>query len=133
MAKARGKSVEKDQVVETVEQVKDTAVVETNQNKENVENIETVTENVAKVDAVDAKDEIKEDTAVAKPKAPKVPEVLETATVEEPKEKEYDCLGLKDHKCRIGGTVVTVVKDKYQKFPATIAMVLQTAKAVLVK
>jgi hypothetical protein len=59
--------------------------------------------------------------------------IAEAASVEEATEKMYDCMGLKDHTCRIGGNVVTVIKDKYQTFPATVAMVLQTARIVIVK
>lgn len=62
------------------------------------------------------------------------PVVEETApVVEETAERTMECLGLKNHTCRIGGNVITVTKDKVQTFPAGVATVLQRASVVIVK
>ncbi len=77
---------------------------------------------------------------VETPATPAVaPEVVETveevaqAPVAEVAEKTMDCLGLKNHTCRIGGNVITVSKDKVQTFTAGVATVLQRAGVVIVK
>lgn len=75
---------------------------------------------------------------VAETPAPATPEVqapvTETApVVEEAQERTMECLGLKNHTCRIGGNVITVTKDKVQTFPAGVATVLQRASIVIVK
>lgn len=79
-------------------------------------------------------------TPVVEEAAPVVsPEVVETveevaqAPVAEVAEKTMDCLGLKNHTCRIGGNVITVSKDKVQTFTAGVATVLQRAGVVIVK
>lgn len=66
--------------------------------------------------------------------APEVVAPVETApVVEEAQERTMECLGLKNHTCRIGGNVITVTKDKVQTFPAGVATVLQRASIVIVK
>ena len=74
---------------------------------------------------------------VAETPAPATPEAqapVETApVVEEAQERTMECLGLKNHTCRIGGNVITVTKDKVQTFPAGVATVLQRAGIVIVK
>lgn len=66
--------------------------------------------------------------------APEVEAPVETApVVEEAQERTMECLGLKNHTCRIGGNVITVTKDKVQTFPAGVATVLQRASVVIVK
>ena len=69
---------------------------------------------------------------VAETPAPATPEV-EAPVVEEAQERTMECLGLKNHTCRIGGNVITVTKDKVQTFPAGVATVLQRASVVIVK
>ena len=84
---------------------------------------------------------------VAETPAPATPEVqapitettpvvapeVEAPVVEEAQERTMECLGLKNHTCRIGGNVITVTKDKVQTFPAGVATVLQRASVVIVK
>ena len=75
---------------------------------------------------------------VAETPAPVTPEVQApltetTPVVEEAQERTMECLGLKNHTCRIGGNVITVIKDKVQTFPAGVATVLQRASVVIVK
>lgn len=66
--------------------------------------------------------------------APEVVAPVETApVVEETAERTMECLGLKNHTCRIGGNVITVTKDKVQTFTAGVATVLQRASIVIVK
>ena len=68
------------------------------------------------------------------PATPEVEAPVETApVVEEAQERTMECLGLKNHTCRIGGNVITVIKDKVQTFPAGVATVLQRAGVVIVK
>lgn len=68
------------------------------------------------------------------PATPEVEAPVETApVVEEAQERTMECLGLKNHTCRIGGNVITVTKDKVQTFPAGVATVLQRASIVIVK
>ena len=64
---------------------------------------------------------------------PVVAPEVEAPVVEEAQERTMECLGLKNHTCRIGGNVITVTKDKVQTFPAGVATVLQRASVVIVK
>jgi hypothetical protein len=73
-------------------------------------------------------------TETQAPAAPEVQAPVETApVVEETAERTMECLGLKNHTCRIGGNVITVTKDKVQTFSAGVATVLQRASVVIVK
>lgn len=55
------------------------------------------------------------------------------AVVEAVAERTYECLGLRNHSCRIGGEIISIEKDKYSTQTSGVATVLQRAGVVLVK
>jgi hypothetical protein len=93
-----------------------------------VEVVETATPVVEEV--------IETSSAPVAPAVEETAEVVAEATapvVEEVAERTMECLGLKNHTCRIGGNVITISKDKVQTLTAGVATVLQRAGVVIVK
>lgn len=59
--------------------------------------------------------------------------VEEAAVASKAKAVVKACIPLENHTCRIGNTSYTIKKDKEQKLPEDVAMILQRAGKVVVK
>lgn len=107
--------------VEVVEE----EVVQPEETAEVVETATPVVEEVIETSAAQVAPAVEETAeVVAEAAAPVVEEVAE---------RTMECLGLKNHTCRIGGNVITISKDKVQTLTAGVATVLQRAGVVIVK